>query len=136
MTTNAIELRNILLDLIGTYLGEYDQIRSPSIWIVPPQLPNYTIKNKLGVEAIVDRSSDLDFETIGGYKLVACHNWNVILIQHDPNKTLNDSIIKIASSFQGIKSRIRQQQQTPDGLFLEQATIRIPAKTLANRPRF
>ena len=133
--STSIEFRNILAELLAPYLGKYDPIDQPAIYLVPPQLPtNYSIKSKLGVEAIIRRMpTEIKGERIGTQKIINNREWEVVLTQYDRSNTLELAVNAIVRSFRAPEIRIRPQVETADGIVLEQAIIKIPSQSLENR---
>lgn len=129
---DAIELRNILAELLVTELANYDPINKPAIWIVPPQLPSqYKIQKKLGVECIIFRTPEkVEFCKMGASRKKKETNWEVVLTQFDTQKSLDRALTIIGRAFHAPNVKIRQQQQTEDGLILEQARVYLPALEL------
>lgn len=132
---DAIELRNILAELLADELANYDPpIDKPAIHIAPPQVPaNYKIEKKLGVECIISRTPEkMEFCRMGGGKKRKGTEWEVVITQFDRTKSLDRALTIIGRAFHAPIVKIRQQMQTPDGLVLEQARIYLPAQELVN----
>lgn len=125
-------LRNTLATLLASQLGEYAFIgsngleigRSPSIRLVPPQVPD-NIKMQVvgdrGIECLIYQDPRIEPTT-----QVTWEYYEVALRQHNLNQPSTKAKILISRLFAGVTQIRKQQGQIQGEITLEQVSLEIP----------
>ena len=129
--------KTLLQDELGTFeLVSKPSVTTPAIYVKTRELnSNFRIKkNALGVECIIHRNIKFKTEPMIGGRILHM-NFPIELVQHDLDKGLTISILKILQDKEFIirKEPVKTpQMETPNGVALERVIIEIEVSQRVN----
>jgi hypothetical protein len=129
-------IRNNLILVLDSDLGKYEILNPsgqkisevPAIWTEPPELPsNYRVKPDSGIETIIQREPDPEYDSLlGNYIEVA--RYTIVLKQYDLSRSLTPVVgrLQICPYWNVLESpRVTSYTKTPEGIVRPRAVIKV-----------